>query len=57
MSKPFTRKYLEELNARKDSVSPILARMRAGPVTFVFASRELRFNNAVALKEYVERLI
>jgi len=27
---------------------------RAGPVTFVFASRETRYNNAVALKEYVE---
>ena len=29
----------------------------AGEVTFVFASRELRFNNAVALKEYLERAL
>ena len=53
----FTRKYREELHAREDSVSLILDRARSGPVTFVFASRELRFNNAVALKAYIERLI
>ena len=51
------RKYREELHAREDSVSLILDRARSGPVTFVFASRELRFKNAVALKAYIERLI
>ena len=39
----------------RESLEPILERVRAGGVTFVFASRESRFNNAVALKEYVER--
>ena len=52
----FKRKYFKELHAREDSVNPILKRVGSGPVTFVFASRELRFNNAVALKECVERL-
>ena len=52
----FKRKYFKELHSREDSVNPILERVGSGPVTFVFASRELRFNNAVALKEYVERL-
>lgn len=28
----------------------------SGPVTFIFASREVCFNNAVALKEYVDGL-
>ncbi len=51
----FKRRYFKELHARLESVEPILERVRAGRVTFVFASRESRFNNAVALKEYVER--
>ena len=51
----FKRRYLKELRSRRESVEPILKRVRAGRVTFVFASRESRFNNAVALKEYVER--
>jgi uncharacterized protein YeaO (DUF488 family) len=51
----FKRKYFRELDSHEASVHPILERVRAGPVTFIFASRELRFNNAVALKEYVER--
>ena len=52
----FKRRYFKELRSRDDSMNPILERTRSGPVTFVFASRELRFNNAVALREYVERL-
>ena len=52
----FKRRYFEELHAREGAVSQILERVGSGPVTFVFASREPRFNNAVALKEYVEGL-
>ncbi len=51
----FKRRYFKELRARPESLQPILERIRAGRVTFVFASRESQFNNAVALKEYVER--
>ena len=51
----FKRRYFKELRARRESLEPIRERVRAGQVTFVFASRETRFNNAVALKEYVER--
>ena len=50
----FKRRYFEELLTRQESLKPMLERIRAGDVTFVFASRELQFNNAVALKEYVE---
>ncbi|HEX9639238.1 MAG TPA: DUF488 family protein [Acidobacteriota bacterium] len=50
----FKRRYFRELRARSDALEPILERARAGPVTFVFAAREERFNNAVALKEYLE---
>ncbi len=51
----FKRRYFKELGARRESLEPLLERVRAGRVTFVFASRESRFNNAVALKDYVER--
>ena len=51
----FKRRYFKELRARQESLHPILERVRAGRITFVFASRESRLNNAVALKEYVER--
>lgn len=51
----FKRRYFEELDSRKEELGPILGGFEAGPITFVFAAREPRFNNAVALKEYVER--
>ena len=51
----FKRRYFAELREEVGSIEAILEHVMAGPVTFVFASREERFNNAVALKEYVER--
>ena len=53
----FKRRYFAELGAHPEAVERIVESVRAGRVTFVFASRELRFNNAVALKDYVERII
>jgi uncharacterized protein YeaO (DUF488 family) len=51
----FKRRYVRELRAHPEVLAPILDRVRAGRVTFVFASREPRFNNAVVLKAFVER--
>jgi uncharacterized protein YeaO (DUF488 family) len=50
----FKRRYFAELQGRPEAVQAIVERLRAGPVTFVFSSREPRFNNAVALREYLE---
>lgn len=50
----FKRRYFEELDSREEGVAPIIGSLRTGPVTFVFAAREPWFNNAVALKEYLE---
>jgi len=52
----FQQRYCKELDARQEALALILERLRAGDVTFVFAARELKLNNAVALKEYVERI-
>ena len=51
----FKRRYFAELRASAAPLMPLLDRAKKGRVTFVFASREERFNNAVALKEYLER--
>ncbi len=52
----FKARYFAELDARREALEPLLALTSAGPVTFVFASREEKLNNAVALREYVEGL-
>jgi uncharacterized protein YeaO (DUF488 family) len=51
----FKRRYFRELAGRPAAVESMSKVMRAGPVTFVFSTREPRFNNAVALKQYLER--
>lgn len=50
----FKRRYFEELKSRPQALDPIRQCLQEGRVTFVFASREEHFNNAVALKEYLE---
>ena len=53
--KEFKRRYFAELRTRKTALDPIRERIAQGPVTFVFGARERTFNNAVALKEHLER--
>lgn len=50
----FRRRYFAELAEVEEELEPVLERVRQGPVTFVYSSRETELNNAVALKEYVE---
>lgn len=50
----FRRRYFREMKTRKEALDLILGRAREGRVTFVFSSREIRFNNAVALMEYLK---
>jgi uncharacterized protein YeaO (DUF488 family) len=49
----FRERYFAELDAQPEAVAELREAVAAGPVTFVFASREERYNNAVALKAYV----
>ena len=50
----FKTRYFAELNANPAALTPLQELEDAVRVTFLFAAREERFNNAVALKEYVE---
>ena len=50
----FKTRYFAELEAQVTSLNDIVERVKKGDVTFVFASKEEQFNNAVALKEFIE---
>ena len=52
----FRRRYFKELSTQSEGVKAIVEKVANGRVTFVFASREETYNNAAALKEYVENL-
>ena len=51
----FKDRYFRELDQRTNVVHAILAKSRAGTVTLVFGAKDTQHNNAVALKEYLER--
>src|SRR5512143_996523 len=50
----FKRRFFAELKNKKDLVGQLAGMARKGRVTLLFGSKEERFNNAVALKEYLE---
>ncbi len=52
----FRRKYHAELRNRPEAFEELMETVR-GKVTFVYASKEERFNAAAALREYVERAL
>jgi uncharacterized protein YeaO (DUF488 family) len=51
----FRRKYFVELDHAGEAWSPIREAARRGTVTLLYSSHDTEHNNAVALKEYVER--
>ena len=53
----FKRRYFKELDKNVDSVNEILDKVNDGSITLLYGSKEEKFNNAVALKEYLEEKI
>ena len=51
----FRARYFAELKERHDVLTPILNAARKGTVTLLYSSHDTEHNNAVALKEYLER--
>lgn len=51
----FKRRYFRELDRHADVLAPLVEQSSAGTVTLVFAAKDADHNNAVALKEYLER--
>ncbi len=51
----FRRRYFAELDAKPEVVQPLLEAARQGKVTLVYSSHDEQHNNAVALREHLER--
>lgn len=51
----FQRRYARALNASEYALAPIRKASRRGRVTLVHSSHDTEHNNAVALKEYLQR--
>lgn len=50
----FKRRFFKELDKKPESLKPLVQRAKKGRITLVYGSKEERYNNAVALKEYLE---
>jgi uncharacterized protein YeaO (DUF488 family) len=51
----FKRRYAGELEQHSDALEQLVERARTGRVTLVFSARDTEHNNAVVLKEHLER--
>jgi uncharacterized protein YeaO (DUF488 family) len=51
----FKKRYHEELAEKVDLAGLILEKISSGDVTLVFGAKDEKFNNVVALKEYLLR--
>ena len=51
----FRSRYFAELKQREDSWRPIAEASRKGTVTLLYSSHDTEHNNAVALKEFIDR--
>jgi len=53
---PFKKSYFRELEERPQAVQQLLELAAAGRLTLLFSARDMDHNQAVALKEYLERI-
>ena len=53
--KEFQRRYAAELDKKPEGWQPLLEAARKGDITLVFSARDEEHNNAVALKDYLEK--
>lgn len=49
----FRRRYLQELQQQPEALAHAIDAMGTGPVTLLFGSKETRFNDAVALRDFI----
>lgn len=53
----FRERYFKELDAKQELVDQLIVKVREGNVVLLFGARDELHNNAVALKEYIEKRI
>jgi uncharacterized protein YeaO (DUF488 family) len=51
----FKRRYVAELDAHSDAWKPILTKARRGRVTLLYSAHDVEHNNAVVLRDFVDR--
>ena len=51
----FKKRYARELEQRPEALEGLVEKARAGHVTLVFGAKDTEHNNAVALREHLER--
>ena len=50
----FKNHYYQELQNKRESIGLLLDKARKGTITLLYSSKEEKYNNAIALKEYLE---
>ncbi len=51
----FKKRYFKEIEDKKELLDLIAQRVKGETVTFLFSSKELKLNNAAALKEFFQK--
>lgn len=51
----FRKKYRDELRKKQDLVDKLCKEAKNGKITLLFSARDTEFNNAVVLKEVIEK--
>jgi uncharacterized protein YeaO (DUF488 family) len=51
----FKERYAQELEERPEALAQLVRMAKAGRLTLVFGARDTEHNNAVALKDYLQR--
>jgi uncharacterized protein YeaO (DUF488 family) len=52
----FKQRYFAELSSNSDVVNELLSYLKRGKVVLLYSSKEPDYNNAVALKEYINSI-
>ena len=50
----FKNRYYQKLQEKGDSISLLLEKARKETITLLYSSKEEKYNNTIALKEYLE---
>ena len=53
----FKKRYFAELDKNIEAVSELIRHVKSNNVVFLFGAKEIHYNNAVALKEYVDSVL
>jgi uncharacterized protein YeaO (DUF488 family) len=53
----FKRRYFQELKEKNDLIKRLQEKAKGQTITLLYSAKDVKYNNAVALKEYIEERI